>query len=420
MKLNAAAITDVGRVRPHNEDHVLAEEGLYAVADGMGGHAGGEVASEVAIETLRAGFHAQPTADGLVEAVQQANNAVWQRAHDNAELHGMGTTTTAAALVEIDGEQVLEIAHVGDSRAYLLRDDELTQLTDDHSLVEDLVRSGRLSPEEAENHPQRHIVTRALGHGDGEAGEIDVDTVVVSPFRGDRLLLASDGLTNEVTDDQIASVLRRFADPNEAAAELVRQAKANGGNDNISVVVIDVLDDDDKAEKASAALVNEPAPDPATDSVRSSAAQSGTDPDRSRATTMTSAAATAKAVKPPRQRQGMTARTILFVVAVVAVIGIALLAITWYAKGSYFVGERAGRVTVFHGRPNGFLWVKPTVARRTDLKVADLPQGAQDQVRDGQPEPTRRAADHYIRNLRDQVITTTTTAPPTTTTTAAP
>lgn len=409
MKLNAAAITDVGRVRPHNEDEVLAEDPLFAVADGMGGHAGGEVASQIAIETLKAEFQSDPTADGLVHAIQQANAAVWQRAHDNAELHGMGTTTTAAALVEMDGEQVIEIAHVGDSRAYLLRDDELEQLTDDHSLVEDLVRSGRLSPEEAENHPQRHIVTRALGHGDGEAGEIEVDTVMVSPFRGDRLLLASDGLTNEISDDQIASILRRFADANEAAAELVRQAKAAGGNDNISVVVIDVVDDDDKAGTASAALADEPPPASAT--ITTTAA-------RERDTSVTNARRASR--EAPRQRQPLTIRTILFVVAVAAVIGIALLAITWYAKGSYFVGDRGGRVTVFRGRPNGFLWVKPTVDHRTDLKVADLQGAAQDQVRDGQPEPTRRAAEHYIRNLRAEVTTTTTTAPPATTTTAAP
>ncbi len=139
----------------------------------------------------------------------------------------MGTTTTAAALVDQDGEKVVEIAHVGDSRAYLLRDGDLEQLTDDHSLVEDLVRSGRLSPEDALSHPQRNIVTRALGmeDRDGDPAPLEVDTVTILPYRGDRILSTSDGLTNEVSDDQIASVLRRLADPDDAARELLRHGQ---------------------------------------------------------------------------------------------------------------------------------------------------------------------------------------------------
>jgi protein phosphatase len=411
VNLRWGAITDVGRVRPHNEDQVLAEDDLFAVADGMGGHAGGEVAAQIAVETLKAGFRADPTADGLVHAMQQANTAVWERARDEPDLRGMGTTTTAAALVESDGEQLIEIAHVGDSRAYLLRDDELERLTDDHSLVEDLVRSGRLSPEDAANHPQRHIVTRALGHGDGDAGDIEVDTVMVAPFRGDRILLASDGLTNEVSDDQIASVLRRLGDPDDAARELVRLAKAAGGSDNISVVVIDVVDDNDKAGAASKALADQPAPD-STASVRISVPSTDRDPDRTRA----------KTTRAPMARPAFTMRTVAFVVAVAAVLGLAVLAITWYARGSYFVGARAGNVTIFRGRPGGFLWVKPTVYDRTDLKLDDVLPSRRDDVRDGQPEPTLRAARHYISNLRDEATafaaTTTTTTPPTSTTAA--
>ena len=418
MKLRAAAVTDVGRVRPHNEDEVLADDPLYAVADGMGGHAGGEVASHIAIETLKEAFRDDPTAEGLVRAMKQANVAVWQRANDNTELYGMGTTTTAAALVESGGEQVVEIAHVGDSRAYLLRDGELQRLTEDHSLVEDLVRSGRLSPEEAENHPQKHIVTRVLGHGEGDGGEIEVDTVVVAPYRGDRFLLASDGLTNEVSDDQIASVLRRFADPEDAARELIRVANANGGNDTRSVVVVDVVDDDDKAGAASQALADEPAPTTtaSTASVRVPPAESRTDAHRSER-------------RPPRQRgeaPKMTMRTVLFVVAFLAVIGLAVLAITWYARGSYYVGVKSERVAIFRGRPGGFLWVKPTVVSRySDLALKDVPPARQDELHEGQPEPTLRAARHYVANLRDESkelsATTSTTAPATpTSTTAAP
>ncbi|MBA3654113.1 MAG: Stp1/IreP family PP2C-type Ser/Thr phosphatase [Actinobacteria bacterium] len=407
MKLRFAAITDVGGVRPNNEDQVLADEPLFAVADGMGGHAAGEVASQVAIETLKSHFHDDPTAAGLASAVHAANNAVWARAQEKDDTRGMGTTMTAAALVEQDGEQVLEVANVGDSRAYLLRDSELEQLSDDHSLVEDLVRAGRLSPEEALNHPQRHIVTRVLGmeDRDGTALDVEVDTFTVVPYRGDRLLLATDGLTDMVTDDQIASVLRRLADPDDAAKELVRLAKAGGGNDNISLVIVDVVDDDGKAGTASAALADEPAP-PSRDpepSARINPSPTRTDPRGS----------DGKRARPARTAPRLTVRTVGFVVAVLALLVVAVGAITWYAKGSYYVGTRTGNVAVYRGRPGGFLWVKPTLVDRTSLRAKDVPASRQAQLGDGQPEPTRRAARHYIDNLRAEAEKL---APPTSTT----
>jgi protein phosphatase len=422
VKLRWAAVTDEGKVRPHNEDHILAEDPLFAVADGMGGHAFGEVASEIAIETLRASFGADPTADGLVEAVKNANHAVWERAHEQPELRGMGTTTTAAALVDQDGEHVVEIAHVGDSRAYLLRDGELEQLTDDHSLVEDLVRSGRLSPEEAATHPQRHIVTRALGmeDRDGVAAPLEVDTITILPYRGDRILLASDGLTNEVTDEQIASILRRLADPNDAARELLRMANANGGNDNISVVLIDVVEDNDKAAVASKALAGEPAPpSQPVDSPSAKIATAESSADLRGSGSGDEKAPKARRAKRPRQQ--LTVRTVGFVIAVIAVFGLAIVAITWYAKGSYYVGLHGNKenVTIFRGRPGGFLWVKPTVTHRYSLTVNDVPPASRGQLREGQAEPTLGAARHYITNLQNEAeqlaAATSTTAVPTTT-----
>src|SRR3954454_10436323 len=246
--------TDVGVVRANNEDTLLVDDNLFAVADGMGGHAGGEVASLAAVEALRAAYaqHAH-TVSGLIEAVRIANSAVWDRAAEDSSLRGMGTTVTVVALVEDAGEDHVAIANVGDSRAYLFRDGELGMLTDDHSVAEQLVREGRLTPEEAAVHPQRHVLTRVLGM----APDVDVDCYPILPYRGDRYLLCSDGLINEVSDDQIASVLRRLADPQEAVKELVSMARAAGGHDNITVVLVDVIDDDGRAEAASAALADE-------------------------------------------------------------------------------------------------------------------------------------------------------------------
>src|SRR5437660_5407421 len=256
-ELRAGGATDVGLVRDHNEDRYLADEHLFVVADGVGGHKAGEVASQTAVETLQREFTA-PTTDALIDAVKTANRTVWNLAEANTEQRGMGTTLTAIALVDEGDEERLAIVNVGDSRAYLLQQGELEQLTEDHSLVEQLVREGQLTPEEAQVHPQRSIITRALGLDP----EVEVDSWELTPYKGDRILLCSDGLTNEVSDDEIASTLRTVSDPQEAAHQLVQEARDHGGSDNITCVVVDVVDDDDRAEQASAALAAEPPPPP--------------------------------------------------------------------------------------------------------------------------------------------------------------
>ncbi|HZB70922.1 MAG TPA: Stp1/IreP family PP2C-type Ser/Thr phosphatase, partial [Acidimicrobiales bacterium] len=244
--------TDTGQVRTKNEDAALIGDVVFAVADGMGGHAAGEVASQVAVEAFENSTSAGvDDEDDVVEAVRAANQAVLDRAEDEPELAGMGTTLTALALVpgpaDGSGPGELVIANVGDSRAYLFRDGDLTLLTRDHSLVEDLVQEGRLSPEEARTHPQRNILTRVLGNDSG----VEPDVFRADPVRGDRYLLCSDGLSNEVDEERTAAVLRRLADPDDAARELVRLANENGGRDNITVVVVDVVDDDGRARTAS-------------------------------------------------------------------------------------------------------------------------------------------------------------------------
>lgn len=235
--VRSGSASDVGRVRSANEDRLLESGSLFAVADGMGGHAGGEVAAALAIEVLQQRFATDPSARGLVEAVRRANLAVWERSHQDAEVRGMGTTLTVAALVPTAAGDRLIVANVGDSRAYRYAGGRLVQMTTDHSVAEELVARGELSEAEAAVHPHRHILTRALGVGP----EVDVDAWELAPTQGERFVLCSDGLTNEVSTERIAAVLHDVHDPRQAARTLVGLANEHGGNDNVTVVVLDVV-----------------------------------------------------------------------------------------------------------------------------------------------------------------------------------
>lgn len=224
--------TDVGCVRDHNEDSLVVAPPLFVVADGMGGHAAGEVASEIAVNTIVETAPAHADATALGEAVCAANRAVLRGVHEGKGREGMGTTCTAAML---EGEKLV-IAQVGDSRAYLLHQGRLQQLTRDHSLMADLIEAGQLTPEEARTHPQRSVITRALGSDprtQPDLYEINVET-------GDRLLLCSDGLSGMVRDREIEATMARVRDPQRCASQLVNQAIAAGGYDNVTVIVADV------------------------------------------------------------------------------------------------------------------------------------------------------------------------------------
>jgi protein phosphatase len=232
----STSITDTGRRRRHNEDAYVCEPPLFAVADGMGGAQAGELASSLAAAALRDDTSEREGGEERVdELIQEANRRVYRRQSQDAAASGMGTTMTVA-LVE-DGR--VAIGHVGDSRAYLIRDRRLEQLTEDHSLVAELVRSGKLSPEEAEGHPQRSVITRALGTDP----DVDVDTFSVETKPGDLFLLCSDGLTSMVDDETILGEIERNR-PNLAAAAkaLVRAANKGGGEDNITVVFFEIGD----------------------------------------------------------------------------------------------------------------------------------------------------------------------------------
>jgi serine/threonine protein phosphatase PrpC len=225
--------TDTGLQRRANEDSLLARSPLFVVADGMGGAQAGEVASKIAVESFHAGLpDGSPPEEGLAAHALAANARIHALSRENAEQAGMGTTLTAVYV----GEQEVAIAHVGDSRAYCLRDGELLRLTDDHSLVDELIREGRLTPEEAEDHPQRSIITRALGPEE----TVEVDTRAFRARAGDIYLLCSDGLTSMVPEARLAEVLRlhagaRLRDIGEA---LIAEANRAGGRDNITVILL--------------------------------------------------------------------------------------------------------------------------------------------------------------------------------------
>jgi protein phosphatase len=236
MRFRWATRSDIGRVREHNEDAVWPVPGsgevddalLVAVADGMGGHVGGEIASSTAIDT------ATGVGGRAAIRIQAANLAVLDEATRRPRLGGMGTTLTLA-IVEPDGS--LEVGHVGDSRAYRYRDGDLEMITTDHSYVSEMIAAGKLSPEDAENHPYRSVVTRAIGLEPA----VDVDITELEMEDGDRILLCSDGLTAMLDDPTIAEILGDNDDPGTAAEALVDAANERGGDDNITVVVVDAV-----------------------------------------------------------------------------------------------------------------------------------------------------------------------------------
>jgi PPM family protein phosphatase len=413
-KLRVGSATDVGMVRSNNQDQVLVASPLFAVADGMGGHVAGEVASLTAIEALRAAFDKDSTAAGLVAATKEANRAVWEKARHDPRLRGMGTTLVALALVHEGDEEQLAIVNVGDSRVYRLQQGELEQLTTDHRLVQELIDDGQLSEAEATYHPQRHVLTRALGVD----AEVPADSLQVVPYKGDRFLLCSDGLSGEVGDSEVASILRRIADPQEAAKELVAAAMANGGSDNITVVVVDVVDDDDKAATASAALAADPGL-----IIPSELGKGEAEPPGATGGRLRRGRRRVRADDSPKARV-LTFRFVGFVILLLILLGGAAGAVGWYARGTYYVGLDSTEVTIYKGRPGGLLWFNPTVAKRTGVPVSSVLPSRLDDLRRGKEEASLDEANKYVANLQAEALahratTVTTTIGPTTSTTAA-
>ncbi len=381
------AASDTGRVRQANEDSFLVVDGLFAVADGMGGHQAGEVASHLALESLQSGFTAAGT-DVLVRAVEDANRILVERSTTDPELAGMGTTLVAMALVEASGRDAIGVVNVGDSRLYLLSDGNLAQITEDHSLVATMERQGRLTAAEAAVHPQRNILTRALGVD----GTVLVDSWEILPVIGDRYLICSDGLFNEVDESRIAATLRRLADPNETCRELIRLANEGGGRDNITCVIVDVVDDAGRDPKA----------DPAN-RVRSSHTGGdltvpeppGADPKPTRA--------------PGVLRSSYTWRVGVFIAAFVFVVLTGFAFIWWTGTKTWYVGVDGDKVAIFHGKPGGVLWIEPTLAEDSELLIANVPRSAVIDVQNGVEQPSLESARTYIDNLIEQNLKASTT-----------
>jgi serine/threonine protein phosphatase PrpC len=238
--LRWGAATHEGRVRTENEDAFATEPMVFVVADGMGGHQAGEVASAMAVQTLRERLQrGVSSVDVVIASVIEANAAIFHSAHLDATYQGMGTTLTALAVMPADDEhrELFALVNVGDSRTYRARAGKLERVTVDHSYVQELVATGHITEMEARNHPRRNIVTRALGI----EPTVRVDSWVLDIFRGDRFMLCSDGLVDEVPDHEIELIMNGVSDPQAAADELVAMAIRHGGRDNVTVIVVDVL-----------------------------------------------------------------------------------------------------------------------------------------------------------------------------------
>lgn len=242
--------SEVGRVRQHNEDSLVADGVVYAVADGMGGHAAGEVASQIAVLTLRdLNQREQIRSEDIVDSLHEANRRILKSSAHSPEQTGMGTTVAGLTIVDAGGVDHWAVFNIGDSRVYRLFGNRLSLVTHDHSEVRELVDAGLISIDEAARHPLRNVITRSLGTDPSPQADI----WVFPPYPGERFLICSDGLTNEVSERDIMLALRQYADPQIVANVLVEAALRNGGRDNVTVVVVAVDSGEDEDEEADTA-----------------------------------------------------------------------------------------------------------------------------------------------------------------------
>ena len=338
--------TDVGCVREQNEDSLVVKPPLFVVADGMGGHAAGEIASEICVKTLEECAPEHADAEALGKAVEQANRDIISAAIVGEGRDGMGTTCTAAMLEH----DKLVIAQVGDSRAYLLHDGKLSQLTRDHSLMANMIEAGQITPEEARIHPNRSVITRALGN--------DIDTVPdlyeINVEADDRLLLCSDGLSGMLTDKQIESTMNRIADPQRCASVLVNEAIAAGGGDNVTVIVAD--------------------------------ATGPTELNRKKAS----------------RKSRITAAIVLLLLA--GIIAAAIWGTSTYLHHTAFLAEDNGNVAVYRGVPGEVLgFTYSELVEETDISLSDLPPSAAERIRDGMRVDSVEEAQKLIESYRADI-----------------
>jgi PPM family protein phosphatase len=333
--------TDVGRQRSVNEDALVLAPPFFAVADGMGGARAGEVASAMAADAFEGETESGEAPEAqLSRILREANRRIYDLAVTDDSHRGMGTTVTAA---KVTGDEV-SLGHVGDSRAYRLRDGELEQLTRDHSLVAELERSGQITPEAAEHHPQRSIITRALG----PEPDVQVDTYTLAGRAGDLFLICSDGLTSMISDDELASILRSAKSLDEAADSLVRAANQSGGKDNITVVLFRLGNGNGEA----APVAPPPEDETIAGQLTTADVHEALEEQAPDATIVAPPRSQPLTPAPPRRRRGARVKTAgrtLLVLAVLAGIGTGLYALS---RQVYFIGTNdAGLVTLYRGIP---------------------------------------------------------------------
>ncbi|MEM7338222.1 MAG: PP2C family serine/threonine-protein phosphatase [Actinomycetota bacterium] len=436
MQLSGATASHVGNVRESNQDRAHFGGYVAAVADGMGGHQGGEMAATIAISEFST--VADPLVPGgLVEIVEDANRAVFERAAD-PELRGMGTTLVALTLRP--SEEKVSVVNVGDSRAYHLRGDQFKQLTLDHSLVEDLVRGGRLTPDQAANHPQRNILTRALGI----ASVVEVDRFLLNTQVGDRFLLCSDGLFNEVSHEEIIRLLKEYEHPGEAANALVEAALEGPARDNVTVAVVDVVPDGEGGDltigpKPTMEIPvvgnggsSRPTPTAEAQTLgigpmggvglveldNPSDAMAGGVPggvqhpitDVVPAITIEEEPAVIPDVDvdddmaPRRRRRRRRLPMIAASVALLALLALGgYLGATWYARQTWFVDNVDGQLAVFNGRPGGFLWLSPSEEMPLEIEADQLTTEAITELEERPTFNSQAEAEVFAQGLEQQV-----------------
>lgn len=338
--------TDIGYVRDHNEDSLIIIPPLFAVADGMGGHEAGEIASEITVNTLAELAPSHLDAEGLTAAVEAANYNVMKAPRQGIGRDGMGTTLTVAML---EGERLL-IAQVGDSRAYLLHKGHLQQITRDHSLMADLIEAGQITPEEARVHPNRSVITRAIGsdiHMRPDIYELNVDA-------GDRILLCSDGLSSMISNNAIESIMRRQSDAQHCADELVTAALENGGADNVTVVVADVPGFSEVREK--------------------------------------------------KRAHKSRVFYIGLAIALVAVIFAAGFGGYAFISNSAYLIEENGKVSVYRGTPDDFMGIKlSTLDHTTNVDVDKLQPGVANRIKEGMSVSSIDEANSLIAGYEEEI-----------------
>jgi protein phosphatase len=390
LYLRYAVRSDLGLVRNNNEDSVYAGPRLLAIADGMGGHAAGEVASKIVIGTLEPLDEDRRIDDlmgSLREAVVEANHRIADAVKQRSDLEGMGTTLTALRFI---GSQV-GLVHVGDSRAYLMRGNQLTQITHDDTYVQYLVDAGKLTPDEAKDHPRKSVILRAL-----LGTEVEPDVSIREARHGDRYLLCSDGLSDVVSAETIADTLH-IEDPQECADRLVELALRGGGPDNVTVIVADVInarvgDRIDDVPVIAGAFV-----DPAAADVP------GSDSAAERAALMSRPPRPEPSAKPVRRRRSW--RPWLVGLGIVALVVAALAGTYAWTQTQYFVGKAGADVAIFRGVNTEFGPLKFfNLYKVSNLPVANLQPSYRSQVQDGITAHSKQEAQSIITNLRKQQL----------------